>query len=375
MLFAGVFFVPWKLGFTPASRESSEDRMTEVVLSAMPALVERWKEGDREGKFQKTSWSCGHLPYSEHVAPAFLRCQPRYLECWARGEAGVAPFLRVKLGGQTFEVRLRKSFPTGHVQWLTRAEVGRADFPIAGALVDVEVKGLGHWPVVLEDTCRDTFLPQRVYSYGPRPERHEKLVELMWDNIGRLIYLDKFLVSRADVELWDKKPVKNLATLALPATHLSVKEQESYCASRGARRLEAHLWDAATMTPSDLRRTTPEFIVKPWLPWTRDRRGTFFEEALTDENWVPTRHDCSVAYVAECEKRFPYQPHHTDNVAWSGMFHVMGGESERLRNPIEPEKTGRLSSRRLPAASNDHQLGRRGEVGSAGFRCYREVFP
>jgi hypothetical protein len=375
MLLALVFFLPWKMGFKPASHESSKDRMTEVVLSAMPALVERWQEGDREGKFQKTSWSCGHLPYSDHVAPAFLRCQPRYLECWARGEAGVPPFLSVKVGSENFEVRLRKSFPSGYAQWLTRAEVGRADFPLAGVLVDIEVKGLGHWPVVLEDTCRDTFLPERVYSYGARPERHEQSLEMMWDNIGRWIYVDKFLVSRADVELWDKKVVKDLSTIALPATHLTEEEQENYCASRGARRMEAHLWDAATMTPTDLQRATPEFIVKPWLPWTRDRRGTFFEKALQDENWQPLASDCATAYVAECEKRFPYQPHHTDNVAWSGIFHVMGGESEFFRNPIEPNKTARLSSRRLPATSEDHQLGRRGTTQTAGFRCYREVFP
>jgi len=375
MMLAFLSFYLWQRTSSVVVVSSDEDRMTEVVLSAMPALLDRWQEGDRDGKFKKASWSCGNLPFSPHIAPAFLKCQPRYLECWARGEAGVPGFLSVTLGDKTYEVRLRKSFPEGHVQWVTRSDLGRADLPIAGVLIDVEVKGLGHWPMILEDTCRDTFLPERVYSYGPRPERHAQPGEMMWDSIGRKIFVDKFLVSKADVELWNKKPAPP-TELALPSLELSAKEQEAYCAWRGARRMEAAIFDAATMTPADLKRPTPEYIVKPWLPWTRDRRGTFFEKALKDPNWKPTASDCSLAYVAGCDKVVAYQPHNTDNVAWSGMFHVLGGEAEMFRNPIEPQLVMRLSSRRLPANDDGHQLGRRVERAlSRGFRCYREVFP
>jgi hypothetical protein len=375
MVLAFLSFYIWQSASSPVVVASEEDRMTEVVLSAMPQLLERWQEGDREGKFKKSSWACGNLPFSPHVAPAFLKCQPRYLECWARGEAGVPGFLSVTLGDKKYEVRLRKSFPEGHLQWVTRSELGRADLPIAGALVDVDVKGLGHWPMILEDTCRDTYLPERIYSYGARPERDTRPVEMMWDNIGRKIFIDKFLVSNADVELWRKKPAAS-NELALPAIDLTNKEQEAYCAWRGARRMEAALFDAATMTPADLSRPTPEFIVKPWLPWTRDRRGTFFEKALQNPDWKPTATDCSLAFVAGCDKVATYQPHHTDNVAWSGIFQVLGGEAEIFRNPIEPDHVARLSSRRLPANDDGHQLGRRvGRAIAAGFRCYREVFP
>ena len=63
-------------------------------------------------------------------------------------------------------------------------------------------------------------------------------------------------------------------------------------------------------------------------------------------------------------------------VAWSGIFQVLGGEAEIFRNPIEPDHVARLSSRRLPANDDGHQLGRRvGRAIAAGFRCYREVFP
>lgn len=357
----------------------TEDVLTEVVLSSLPEIRERWEQGDREGAFTKDRWACEDLPFSPNVAPAFLRCQPRYLECWARGKAGASESLSVKLGQKTYKVRLAPAFPEQswlgsgkrHGHWITFSDTGLT----TGLLVDIVVEGVGHWPVLLEDTCRDSYLPERVYSYGARPERGTRPTEMLWDNVGRRIFVDKFLVSRADVGLWKKEKVA-LTELALPALDLTSEQQEAYCAWRGARRLEAHLWDAATMTPPDPNRPFPEFIVKPWLPWTRDRRGTFFEEALKNTEWKPTRLDCARAFVKECEGVADYMPHHADNVSWMGVYHVLGGEAERFRNPVEPKLVARASNRRRSARSEKHQLGVREKTSERlGFRCYREVFP
>jgi len=373
----------WQRTSSPQIESEENDVLTEVVLSGLPQILERWQEGDREGKFQKSSWACGDFPFSENVAPAFLRCQPRYLECWARGEAGVPESLSVSLGNKQYKIRLKKSFPAEswlgegerYTRWVTRSDLGVTGIPNAGVLVDIEVEGVGHWPLILEDTCRDTYLPERIYSYGPRPERDTRPLEMVWDNLGRKIFIDKFLVTNADVGLWQKKKIKP-EVLALPALDLSIKEQEAFCAWRGARRMEAHLWDAASMTPPDINRPLPEFIVKPWLPWTRDRRGTFFEKALKDRDWKPTAVDCGLAYVKECNGVAPYRPYHSDNVSWMGIFHILGGEPERLRNTVEPSLVIKGSHRYLSAKDTTHQLGiRLKDREAAAFRCYREVFP
>ncbi len=386
----------WLLWNPPLSWRSKEDkapeRFTETVLSAMPALVQRWREGDLEGHYGTSRWNCPELPANPAVAPGFFQCNPHYLECWARGLAGAPPFIETGSGEDKRRVRLKAVHPEEplfgkgprHGRWITRAGEGKPALPVSGLWVELEVEGqAGSWPVVLED-CRGVPLEERRYSYGPRPERHERVVEMDWDNEGRRLFIDKYLVSRADLNQWilamkpeGVVPEADPLRWPLPAVGLTPAQQTAFCAWHGKRRLDAHLWDAATMLPGSPSRPFPDFVVKPWLPWTRDRRGTFFEAAGANPDWAPRSSDCALAHVGECEGKFPYRPHQSDNVAWSGVYHVLGGEPERFRNVLEPTLTVRASSRRLPAASSDHQLGRRrADDGSpVGFRCYREALP
>lgn len=361
------------LKYRPVESLNSDQahQLREVVLSAIPKISERWVEGDLEKKFNAKMWSCPELAFDEAIHPSFLKCRQEYFECWAQGKAQVDSYVQVKLGKSNFKVKLKPHSNGLMTQYISRHTFSEAGFPDKGILINLEVENLGVWPVILEDTCRDTYLLERVYSYGPRPKRNESSKEMMWDNFGRSIFVDKFLVSQSDVAHWRGSVAKDPVQ---PALNLSDVEQEEYCESIGARKLEAKIWDAATMTPSDLSRPMPEFVVKPWLPWTRDRRGTFFEKAALDEDWKPSLHDCKRAFVKECTS--VYRPHESDNVSWTGVYHVLGGESERFRNPIEPELVQRESSKRLFARSSGHKLGSRIKKASAsGFRCYREVYP
>lgn len=392
LAFLTVFF-PWS-GPTPGTTAVSEDeRFTEVVLSGLPALRERWREGDITHAYGTKSWGCEEMPFSTAVAPAFFQCNPHYMECWARGFAGVNPSIPVRVGGKTEYLELRGVFPeiaeaaTGlrHGRWVTRAQLDSAHVPWSGLMVEVGVRGMGQrgWRMILADTCRGALLPERRYSYGPRPERYEHVLEMDWDNAGRKLLIDRYLVSRAEINQWiwaaklKQVPLElDKKKWALPAK-LERSLQASYCAFLGKRRMEAHLWDAASMLPTDVKRPFPSFVVKSWLPWTRDRRETFFERAAMDANWSPTRVDCASAFVHECVDKFPYRPHESDNVSWIGVHHVLGGEIEEFRNPIEPTLTRKASSWELPAADPAHQLGRRQETQeqASAFRCYREEFP
>lgn len=370
-----------------------EERFTEVVLSGLPKLVERWQEGDAEESFGTEKWACDELPASPHVGPEYLRCNHHYLECWARGNAGSRPSIPVTLDQTTYQLRLRAIFPeipefTGgkrHTRWVTRSELENPIVPTSGVMVELSVENMkGTWRMILEDTCRGAELPERRYSYGARPERHERVREMDWDNDGRKILLDKYLVSQGEVNDWilatrpaHLKLSTDKKTLALPSTDLNNEQQTQYCAWLGKRRMEAHLWDAATMLPSNVKRPFPDFVVKSWLPWSRDKKDSFFEKAELNRDWQPTVHECMQAYVKECVGRFPYIPHNSDNVSWMGIYHVLGGTPEEMRNPIEGKLSLKASSFLLPGFDEGHQLGRRleGTGHGTGFRCYREDFP
>lgn len=377
----------WLWRTKPFLSDEPEQSFTEVVLSGLPKLIERWQLGDQEGLFGGEKWKCSELPASPHVAQAYLSCNPHYLECWARGEAGIPAEIPVVLGDKTFHLRLSNSFPNSrHGKWVTRAELNVPHVPLSGLLVEVEVKEMPgkSWPMILDDSCRGSALPQRRYSYGPRPEKRERPHEMDWDTDGRNIIIDKFLVSRSDVNTWWQATAKpaplpetNAKLWALPAIGLTETERSEFCAWHGKKVMEAHLWDAATMNPPNIDRPFPEFVVKSWLPWTRDRRGTFFEEAALNPDWEPRAIDCALAYVKECQGKFPYLPHETDNVSWMGIYQVLGGTPEYLRNPVEPELELKASSQFLSAADPLHQLGRRIPAADTamGFRCYREDYP
>lgn len=373
-------------------RAEEQEQFTEVVLSGLPKLLERWQQGDLEETYATKYWACDELPFSTTVAPAYLQCNPHYLECWARGKSGVPAVIPVELDGKTYNVKLRATYPEigeyskgkRHGSWVTRGGLDNPIAPWSGLLVELEVEGVkGFWSMILEDTCRMQDLPERRYSYGPRPQRHERVQEMDWDNSGRKISIDKFLVSRSDVNQWvltarvDKVKIsEDRKNWALPSTELSEEQQTEYCAWLGKRRMEAHIWDAATMPPANVKRPFPDFSVKPWLPWSRDKKGSFFEAAELDTQWTPRQQDCELAFVSECKDLYAYRPHSSDNVSWMGIYHVLGGTPEQFRNPVQPQLDLKASSVNLLASSPLHQLGRRqeGKDVPAGFRCYREEF-
>ena len=386
------FFWWTQLDSVQGTGAQEEERFTEVVLSGLPKLIERWQEGDLEEAYGTKHWHCDELPFSKQVAPAYFQCNPHYLECWARGQTGAAKSVPVTIDDKTYHLKLKPVFPEisefakgeRHSQFVTRAQLANPIAPWSGVLVDVMVEGMkGHWRMILEDSCRLKDLPVRRYSYGPRPDRHERIREMEWDNDGRKISIDKFLVSRSDVNLWvlatrpaNIKFQADKKSWALPSTELNSEQQTEYCAWLGKRRMEAHLWDAATMQPSNINRPFPDFIVKSWLPWSRDRKDSFFETAEMSREWKPTEQDCSLAYVQECNGVFSYRPHSTDNVSWMGIYHILGGTPEEFRNPVEAKLTLKASSVLLAAYDQAHQLGRRleGTGHATAFRCYREEF-
>lgn len=233
--------------------------------------------------------------------------------------------------------------------------------------------------MLLADTCRDAFLPQRIYGYGKVPDKRDD--GFLWDNFDRLLFIDRFYVTNQQVNEWRKFSKKLLIEdrklWPLPAL-LPRKEQIDYCAFLGKRLLEAKLFDAASMTPPDLKNPLPEKVPRPETPWQRDLRKTFLGMARINPDYQLTPLDCELAQVEGCPSRFAS----SDSASWMGMNYSLGFYPESLRNFIEPEKNLKRSSKFFAPASTWHELGLRdtwsGEQSDkepVAFRCYEEVSP
>jgi hypothetical protein len=230
--------------------------------------------------------------------------------------------------------------------------------------------------ILLTDSCRDTYLPERIYGYGKRPSKGEGFI---WDNFGRKIFIDRFYVTNQMVNEWKVLTNKSGEILAdrtlwpLPA-HLSKDDQVKYCSYFGKRPLTAELFDAASMTPTDYKNPKPLKVVRAQTPWQRDLSKSFLGVARINPDHQLTPLDCQLAQVQGCKEKY----FTTDSASWMGMNFPLGFSPEVLVNTIDPELNLKISSRDLPASSPWHELGNRttwdGKL-AAAFRCYEEVVP
>jgi hypothetical protein len=236
------------------------------------------------------------------------------------------------------------------------------------------------WPMILTDTCRDVYLPERIYPYGKYEAKKGEGV--IWDNFGRRLFLDKFYVSNQQVNVWKmlngRKDIElDRKKWPMPAL-LNLPEQKAYCSFWGKRLLDAKLFDAASMTPVDQKMSKPDRVARPQTPWQRDLSKTFLGMARINEDYQLTPLDCVLAQVEGCSERY----YSTDSVTWMGMNFSLGFYPESLNNTIEPEKNLKASSRFHPPSSELHELGIRTNWDGiqdsklpVAFRCYEEVSP
>lgn len=364
--------------------ETPEKLFTQVIEAARPQLLKLWEQGDRF--FPKGGVKCEQeILHDNSVGRSYYQCNPHFWQCYWQGGVKQNPAIELDLFGQTFQVVARPVFDpiqsfspnSRYMEAIHRSSSG-LDLNY-GYKIEVEVRGIQglSQPMLLTDTCRDTFLPQRVYGYGKNDDG------MLWDNFGRNIFIDKFYVTNRQVNEWRlfKNETTKLVTDRKLWPHpaiLTPKEQEDYCAFYGKRVLEAKLFDAASMTPPDLKDPTPMKILRPDTPWQRDLSKTFLGMARINPDYQLTPLDCQLAEVQGCHQKF----FSTDSATWMGFHFSLGYYPERLVNQVEPKLNIKMSSRFFAPASPWHELGHRsswnGEQTQSlpvAFRCYEEVIP
>ena len=366
---------------------SSEKLFTQVILAAQPQILKLWEEGDRA--ISKTGTNCeSEIHFSKQIGRSYYQCQPHLWQCYWSGGIKKETALKIEMFGQTFHVRAKPSFqPILSYSTDSRFyEILKGPFQGLnfhyGVLVELTIDEVPEMtsPLILMDTCRDVYLPERIYGYGKiDPKKNDD--GFLWDNVDRQIFIDKFYVSNQQVNEWHllaraaNKVIADRSLWGRPAI-LSSQDQKAYCSFWGKRVLEAKLFDAATMTPPDTKDQFPDRVPRPDTPWQRDIGKSFLGMSRRNPDYQLTPLDCQLAQVKGCvEKYFS-----TDSVTWMGMNFALGFYPEALENKIEPSKNLKLSSKFQPPESDVHELGILGQWNGVpdpslpvAFRCYEEV--
>lgn len=383
-----LFFRPRPETHIKAQRPASSEKLfAQVILAAQPQIQKLWEEGDQYIK--KNGVKCDdEVLFDQSIGRSYYQCQPHFWQCYWSGGVKSEPALKIDVFGQTFHVRAKQSFRSipaysnaSRFYEILKGPYQGLDFHY-GVLVELtldEVPDMA-WPVVLTDTCRDVYLPERIYGYGKiNPKKPED--DFLWDNFGRNIFIDKYYISNQQVNEWriltgaTDKIVSDLSLWPHPAI-LNATEQKSYCSFWGKRVLEAKLFDAATMTPSDIKNPLPEKVSRPQTPWQRDIGKSFLGMSRINADYQLTPLDCQLAQVKGCQDKY----FSTDSVTWMGMNFALGFYPESLVNHVEASKNIKLSSKFLPPESPMHELGVLGNWSGqvepnlpVAFRCYEEV--
>jgi hypothetical protein len=367
--------------------DTPEKLFAQVILSAQPKIQKLWEEGDRYIK--KSGLNCPQeIIFDTKVGRSYYQCQPHFWQCYWSGGVKKDPSLKIDLFGQSFHLRAKPSFaPLSALSSEPRYyEILKGPYEGLnfhyGMLVEFTIDEVPDltWPMILTDTCRDVYLPERIYPYGKAEAKNGE--GFIWDNFDRKIFLDKFYVSNQQVNVW--KILNNRKDLELNRSNwhrpalLNLNDQKAYCSFWGKRLLEAKLFDAASMTPIDQKDAKPERVARPQTPWQRDLSKTFLGMARINEDYQLTPLDCVLAQVQGCHERY----YSTDSVTWMGMNYTLGFYPESLNNTLEPVKNLKTSSRFEPPESVVHELGVRSHWDGSqdpklpvAFRCYEEVSP
>lgn len=360
--------------------ETPEKLFTQVIEAASPQILKLWEEADRY--FPKEGTRCDQeIQHEKTVGRSYYQCNPHFWQCYWEGGVRKKVALEVELFGQTFHVSARPAFDSRFYKLFKRSTPGiDLQYGYQVELIVKEIPGLSQ-PIILSDSCRDTYLPERIYGYSkPKDKREEGFI---WDNFNRDIFVDKFYVTNRQLNEWylltgqSAKVEEDRKKWPRPGL-LPLKEQIAYCHFYGKRLLEAKIFDAATMSPSDLKNTLPERVYRPDTPWQRDLSKSFLGIARINPDYQLTPLDCQLAQVQGCQEKL----FSTDSATWMGLHYALGFYPESLQNFIEPKKNIKLSSRFYSPASPWHELGSLSEWNGiqdeklpVAFRCYEEVAP
>jgi hypothetical protein len=380
-----LFFSPRQPSISVGQLSQNEQELfNRIIAKGMPEVKKLWEQGKL--LFPKHKFECPEeVVHKKNVGVSYYQCQPHFWQCyWTQGILE-KPEIPVKIDEVTYHLQAMPSFAPQEIfskrnRYYQIERLNSSELSTKfGMKIELKVKEIENLTQIsiLFDTCRDTYLPQRVYPYGHQSDEDKE----EWDNFYRHIFVDKFYVSNEKVNQWrlltskSELVIKDREKWFMPAI-LDLNEQIQYCSFWGKRLMEAKIFDAASMTPGDMNNPESNYLLRPHTFWQRDIKKTFLYLMRENPDYELTPLDCDLVQVAGCKESY----FSTDSSTWIGMNYSQGFYAESLWNSISPDKNLKPSSRDLSASSLLHELGKKStwdgtqkEDRPVAFRCYEEV--
>ena len=330
------------------------------LVSMSEVLQKIWLEGQTDQLSEDKFVECKKaLVANNDVDSSYFRCNPDFMECFLKKVKGKVSYKRSGKNSNIgtvipYELGGKKHFGQVITRWSNKGKyVPNYSFSLK------LISGKTRLVFLMQNTCNEVFLPQRNYSYGTNSRNKETF----WDNFNQNIFIDKFQVTFRDIAEW-KNAIRlpfEIPSKSIPsdsAFGLSIKEMKNYCSFRGKQLLQAHIWDAATYIPQDIRNNKKRIIRKGPYPWTK-KRISFLWKAKNKAGFKFEKKYCKKVFTRDCLSLMPFKRHSRASSSWSGVFQVLGGYPEAMNNPFNYGKNLKLSSFYLGADSPWHELGKR----------------
>src|SRR5690606_14161862 len=251
-------------------QKNEQEYFSQLISPLSEELLKRWRLGDVEQVYQNKGFSCPKLiDNGLALSGEFFKCNFLYLECFSEGQAQVEPYFKIKGKNSTYLFMAKKNEKG---RFLTLGEKG--DLFVTMELKDTDFK----LKFKLKDSCRSTYLPEKIYSVGESKNKNQ-----IFDNYGQDLYLDKNYITYKDKyhqeiaagESWDIIDPKLIAT---PYTKINLNQRKEFCHKRGGKLLKSRLLDAASFFPTTNENPNVYFYKHPY-PWQKGRTGSFLNEA------------------------------------------------------------------------------------------------
>jgi hypothetical protein len=223
----------------------------------------------------------------------------------------------------------------------------------------------------LEDRCSETELPAGRYAHGVLVSGQR---DWMWDTMESRIQIDRYPVSWGDFARWAQTQADWTAPLPVDWALLVADKvpkifQKRFCEAQGKTLLQSHIADAAAFYPAALQTENVAIIPRGPYPQGRRRSATLLGrvlEGLEPELNLATH--CLEIPTEECrELGFANLARLDSASSHSGVFGLLGGSMEHVRNPLNPEQNLILSSMSYAARSPIHAVGVRGSWNGESF--------
>lgn len=349
VLIVCLLLIKWRQN-VPTINERWTAHSSKAFIEFAKKADQMWREGRSLEQKSEAQKLCLKQWEGKNYDESFLQCNPEYFSC-LMGEMASFELNKVKIK------KSKKDFKMLANKDLLNSE-GGVEYLF---IFDVEYEGQKiERPLYLLDTCKETYLPQRLYGMNSREQA--KVWE--WDNFNRHFFIDRHQVTIAEVKRWKKYFNKNIK---IPkgddfqaATFLTKNQMHEYCFDYGKEVLTSMVYDAAVFHPGDYDNPRSPFLNRSRFPWSRSNIQSFIFKKWKNRSKLMNKEECQKVYSKECSAVTPYKHHSTLSNSWTGIYDVMGGVFEYVNNTIDPKKNLILSSQFFSILSRVHEVGIRG---------------